>query len=144
MKPLHILLGILIALAAGYGIGRYAQPAKIEIKKEEVIKEVEVIKKDVVIVEKEVKNPDGTVTTERVITDKTQIDSKKETTEKQSSIVSNKKADWKVSASVGAESLKFTQPVYGLHVERRILGPFFIGAYGMTNSNYGVSIGMEF
>ena len=64
--------------------------------------------------------------------------------------------DWRVSALVGANAPLYPgllsgdqfDPLkhitYGVHVERRILGPFSLGRFGLTTGQVGVSAGLEF
>lgn len=129
-----LLIGLFACAAAGYGVGRYLQPARIEIKKEQV----EVIKKDIKVVERIVTRPDGTTEKETVTEDKTL--SQKETLDQ--SLVVNKKPNWKASGLAGLDISE--SQFYGVQVERRILGPFFVGAMVTTNKTIGLSIGMEF
>lgn len=125
----------LILLAVGYGVGRYLQPARIEIKKEQV----EVVKKDIKIVEKLITRPDGTTEKETITEDKTKTE--KETLE--SSLTINKKPDWKVSGLSGLD-LSSKSQFYGVQVDRRIIGPVFVGVTATTNKTIGLSVGMEF
>lgn len=131
---------------AGYAVGRYVQPARVEIKKEEVVKEVEVVKKDVTVVEREIRRPDGTVEIDRRTEDRSTetVDKSKQT--KESTIVQNQKPQWKVSASATTAVGSLTSPslVYGATVERRIIGPFFAGVRADTSKQVGLSVGMEF
>lgn len=135
------IVGLLL-LVVGYGTGRYLQPAKIQIKKEEVIKEVEVIKKDIRIVEREITRPDGTKEKERITEDKSQESTKKEKDTKESTLIANKKPDWRVNGLAALNNDR--NIVYGLHVERRILGPISVGAFGLTDTTVGLSVGIEF
>jgi hypothetical protein len=140
-----ILLAILLAFGVGYGSGRYVQPAKVEIKTQEVIKEVEVVKHDTITVTKEIKKPDGTTEIDTTITDKdvetTTIADVKKTEE----TITNLKPQWNVRGLVGVSSFNFANPmVYGLNIERRIIGPIFVGAWGTTDKSAGLSIGLEF
>lgn len=135
------IVGLLL-LAVGYGTGRYLQPAKIQIKKEEVIKEVEVIKKDIRIVEREITRPDGTKEKERITEDKSQESTKKEKDTKESTLIANKKPDWRVNGLAALNNDR--NVVYGLQVERRILGPISVGAFGLTDTTVGLSVGLEF
>jgi len=136
---------VLVVGLLGYATGRYLQPAKIEIKKEEIIKTVEVVKKDVVIRERIVKGPDGTETTERVIEDKSTSTAKKESETRESTVVTNKKPDWRAAAMAGLDLSKM-QPLYGGQVERRVLGPIFVSGYVLTGPStiVGVTAGIEF
>ena len=122
-------------MAVGYGVGRYLQPARIEIKKEQV----EVVKKDIKIVERVVTRPDGTTEKETITEDKTKTE--KETLE--SSLTVNKKPDWKVSGLSGLDLSNKSQ-FYGVQVDRRIIGPVFVGVTATTNKTIGLSVGMEF
>lgn len=143
LAPVRTLLILsLVLLLAGYGTGRYLQPAKVEIQKEEVVKEVEVIKRDVVVRERIVRQKDGTEVTERTTEDKSTESSKKEKETKEESTVTNKKPDWRVNA-LGA-LVPGLVPSYGVQVERRVLGPIHVGAFGLTNSTFGISVGIEF
>ena len=86
--------GLILAVIGlvGYGIGRYAQPGKVEVK--ETIKEV--IKKDVVTVVKEIVRPDGTKETETTTTDRSTETSD---SSKNSKITAQRPA-WKVNGNV--------------------------------------------
>lgn len=138
---MKILGAILLAALVGYAGGRYVVPGKVTIKTEVVTKEVEVVKHDTVTVTKEIKNLDGTVETDTVVTDK-DISSTKSTQDATSEkIVENQKPQWKAQGLAG---LTFQgQQIYGGDLERRIIGPVFLGAWG-TNQGAGVSLSLEF
>lgn len=150
------ILGVALLLLVAYALGKYTQPAIVVTKVEthEVIKYVEKEtktkqnNKDIVIVE--TRYPDGTVKKETHIVDKgtVVIDKSKEgSSEKDSSsttVVSYNKPQWKAAALLGITDYSLDNRVYGLEVERRILGPIFVGAWGLTNKTIGVSAGLEF
>lgn len=52
-------------------------------------------------------------------------------------------AKWHVSGGV-ATRFDRLPPTYEAAVERRVLGPFFVGAYAQTSGAVGVRLGMEF
>jgi len=138
------VIGLLL-LGLGVAVGRYLAPGKVEVVKEEVIKEVEVVKKDVVYVEKKITRPDGTIEEERRIEDKSETERRRDQESRESKIVQNAKPQWKVSGLVGTKDwTNISTPVYGISVERRIAGPIFVGAWGTTGSNVGISVGLEF
>jgi hypothetical protein len=140
------LIAIFIGLS-GYAIGRYTQPAKVQIKTEVITKEVEVIKKDVRIVEKEIKRPDGTVEKETVTEDNSTQNISMDTDSKQETLIIYKKPDWKVSGLLGINQFTFDKPDYGISIEKRVLGPFFVGGEYLStrdDNKYLFSIGMEF
>jgi len=131
----------LLMTGLGYAFGRYMQPAEIQIKREEVVKEVEVVKRDVVTVEKIIKRPDGTVETEKRTEDKSTETVNKDTKSKEASVVVNLKPQWKAQGLVG---LSKDGEVYGAGIERRIIGPVFMGAWGNTAKQVGISLSVEF
>lgn len=138
------LIQLLVALAVGYGLGRYLQPAEVRTETKEVVKEVEKIKRDIVIVEREIKNPDGTITIDRRTEDKSEEAVTRDKKSESESIVKAAKPDWKVDVIAQASKLEPSPESYGVHVSRRILGSVFIGAYGDTNKKFGLSVGYEF
>ena len=131
-------LSLLSVAALAYATGRYFQPAKIEIK--EVVKEIEVIKKDVRTVIREVVKTDGSKETVTVIEDKSKETSKKESSKE--TIITNAKPQWRVQGLADLTTL--ASPVYGVGIERRILGPIFVGGFVKANREYGVSVSLEF
>lgn len=161
-KKITVLL--LAAFAIGIIVGKYTIPAKVVVKTEEKIVTKEVIKwkekkvkneskdKEVVIIE--IKYPDGTVRKEKRIVDKgtLRIDYSKEgskestKTEERKTEVSqiNSKYDWHVSGMVSPKDFSKDSIEYGLSVERRILGPFYLGIYGTTNRSFGGLLGVSF
>lgn len=130
-----IILMILVA-AASAGITRYYFP-QVEFKNVEVTKEV--VKNDIKIVERVIERPDGTKETIKETTDKS---TKKETNT--SETIVSKKNDWMFSIGANTNISSRDIIVYDLHVQRRILGPFFLGARATTDKSIGVSVGMEF
>jgi beta-lactam-binding protein with PASTA domain len=136
------LLTLLVIAALAYATGRYLQPAKVEVKQVEVVKEVEVIKRDVRTVIKEVERPDGTREKETVIEDRTRERTKKESETQTHTVVTNLKPQWKVQGLVQLNNIQ--QPTYGVGVERRIIGPVFVGAWGKQSREFGLSVSLEF
>lgn len=138
-----VAIGVLVAAGLGYAFGRYAQPARVEIKKEIEIQEKEVVKHDTVIVEKETKLPDGTVVKEKRTEDKTVESRKSDSKEKESTLIVSAKPQWRAGALAGYDLNQF-KPVYGGEVERRILGPIFVGVWANTQSTVGAKLSIEF
>jgi hypothetical protein len=135
---------VLVLVAVAYAFGRYMQPANIEIQTREVIKTVEVNKVEKRKIKVRIVRPDGTVE-ERWVEEDITVTQKENAKEKESSKkVTNQKTQWKVHALAGVTDSKFDQIKYGVQIERRIVGPIFLGAYGMQGGVVGLSIGMEF
>lgn len=155
IKWYHKLCVVLILVLVAYAFGRYMQPHKVEYQKEvvEVIKEVKV--KDKQIAKKNdrqtktviTKYPDGKIVKEVyevnkdvIFLDKKESSKKEtETTEKEIKIVDPSKPNWKIQAIT-----TFDISEYGVGVERRILGPIFIGIYGKNTNEYGATLSVEF
>jgi len=125
----------LVCAAAAAGLTRYYFP-KIEFRTIEITKEV--VRNDVRTVVKEVTRPDGAKEVVTEIVDRTIREEKRAV-----DMVSAYKPDWVIG--VGARTrFQSSAPAYDLQVQRRILGPIFIGALGSSDGSIGISIGMEF
>lgn len=133
----YYIVGLLCVLA-GYAAGMHLQPPKIETKEIQVVKEVETIRKDIRTVIKEVEHPDGTKEKETTIEDKSMVKKDSETVK----VVSTSRLDWKLQGIINLKDIAV--PIYGLDLERRIIGPFSAGAWATTQLDYGVSVSFEF
>ena len=160
----NCVIGLIVAVAVGAAFGYFEAPTKTETKIEVRTVEKEVIKwkerekteenKDLVTIIIETILPDGTIHRETRIADKGTIkidkskegsdDKSKETDKIVDTVTESKKTDWSASALVSPSDIKFTSVTYGLLVERRIIGPFKVGAFGLTDKTYGLSVGMGF
>lgn len=156
----------LVLLLVGAGLGRYASPAKVEIKTETV--EVEKIVEKKVYVEDakkkkankrqthtiETTKPDGTKTKETFDLDEsttfvethegetTELNKEHEAVNKSDKTVTNE-TKWQINALAGAD-IPRAVIVYGAQVEYRVLGPIFVGGFGLTSGVLGVSSGISF
>lgn len=138
------IIGGLILLAIGYGAGRYIQPAKIVTKTETVTKTNTVVQDHIHTVTKTITLPGGkqeTITT----TDNNSVENQTTKSDtKSSTVVTNSKPQWKVQALAGIDGNHLSVPVYGVDVERRIIGPISAGLYGNNNKEIGLSLSLEF
>lgn len=129
-----IILVILVAVASA-GLTRYYFP-QVEFKNTETVKEV--VRNDIRTIVKEVVRPDGT---KEIITETTDKTVKKEESKNETIIAA--KPQWMFD--IGARTnLSDRDIYYDLQVQRRVLGPFFLGAKLSTDKSIGVSIGMEY
>lgn len=137
----------LLALAAfvlvGYAFGRYVQPARVVTETKEIVKTVEVVKHDTTTKTHEVKHPDGTVETDTTVVNRDTDISGTSSKSESKTIVDNTKPQWKVSGLAGYNFSTY-EKVYGAEVDRRILGPIFVGAWGNTQHTGGLSVSIEF
>ena len=133
MNNIKVLVGALIVgLLAGAYITKSYFP---EVK--EVQTEKEIIKTDVKIITRVVERPDGSKETIIETTDRTVKREDKNFTKTE-----NKAKNVKASL-IAKYSFAQKKEDYGILLEKRILGPVFIGVYGDTSKQVGLSIGME-
>lgn len=136
MTNRNTVIALILVAAASAGITRYYFP-QVEFKNTETVKEV--IKNDIRTIVRTIERPDGTKETVEEIVDKS---TKKETSTSETIIAS--KNQWMFDISARKELTNGNALAYELQVQRRIVGPFFVGVKGGTDKSLGVSIGMEF
>ena len=145
------LIAFIIASIFFY-FGRKSAPEKVKIK--EIIKYENQKKEDKQINNNknvriiEIVDKDGNRKKITDITDKSQINTKIEDktsyySEKKTEI-SNKIPQWQLGIFGGGKIGSFNPNVQGGYVNRRILGPIFVGAYGRTDKEIGLTLGLEF
>jgi hypothetical protein len=138
-----ICLAILLAAGLGYAGGRYAQPSQVVIQTKEVVKTVTVVQHDTVTITKQVKKPDGTTETDTTITDKDVDTTNSSMKESSSETITNLKPQWKATGQYGY-NFSSAEKVYGAEVDRRILGPIFVGVWGNSDHVGGLAVSVEF
>lgn len=134
---LQLLIGLLL-LVIGLGLGRYMTPTKVVTKTVIETHTVEVVHHDVQTVT--VESPDGTKTT--TVVDKSVDTTKQDTEQSTLKVVENGKPQWKISAQFSPKYPRY-EYLYGVQVERRILGPIFVGGFGNLDHTLGLSVGVE-
>lgn len=136
MKNLKVyLIAGLVILAVGFSIGRYVVPDKsLETKSTE-----HDVKREETVTTREEIRADGTRITETIKSNKNEESKKKES----SKLVENSRPNWKVNALAGYNIDK-SNYVYGVAVDRRVLGNISVGAWGTTDKQVGLSLGLEF
>jgi hypothetical protein len=127
---------VVVLLAVGVAIGRYSLPARVETR--EVVKEVERKERqrhtETVIREQ----PDGSKET-RIVEDTHSTSDSEATAERQRLELSA--PNWRLTAGYA------TDRAYSLGVERRLIGPLFIGVSGRSGprgTDAGLFLGLEF
>ncbi len=97
------------------------------------------------IVKTENATGDKTVTKSSKAVEQTQEAFKSATKE-----VTNAKPQWRVNLLAGVETFNLKAPqllgpvALGVQVERRLIGPVWIGAFGLSSGSAGLSVGVEF
>lgn len=132
-KNLAILLASSIVLT--FMTTRHYFP-KVETKTIETTKEV--VHTDIRTVTRTITSPNGQTDTTTVTEDHS---TKKDSSNKTS--VAYKQPNWMVSGSIQS-NYRLDPPAYGVQVQRRILGPFYLGALLTTKHDVGLSLGFEF
>lgn len=129
-----IILLIVVAVTSA-GITRYFFP-QVEFKNTETVKEV--VRNDIKTIVRTIERPDGTKESTTETSDRSV---RRETSTSETILAAKKQWMFDVGARSKVTELNL---VYDLQVQRRIIGPFFLGAKASTDQSVGVSIGMEF
>ena len=150
----------LLALGLAFASGRFSKREQVRVETRvqtvEVERKVEVAKvtaRHVVVthrVEHVVNRPDGTSDVTRtedtrdqelIAADAAMTAESTKSSDVATSSVTTNRPDWVVGGMVG---LSQDGVSYGAHVQRRILGPVFLGVYGTTRKEAGLSVALEF
>jgi len=154
-----------VVFGAGFFLGRGKK--RVEVREVEKVRTVEVVRevkvsdrataRNVVRRKTTSKTPDGTTktetvttigVTEREISTTSTAKTAEKHTERETARVESNPADWRVSALVGGQlklsPISFNTLVYGAAVERRLLGPVWVGVWGISSGTAGVSLTLEF
>lgn len=163
-----VALALALTGLAAFAIGRYtaADPDVHEVERVvyrdrvvEVIKTVTVKQaaETRVVYRDRVRAPDGTVherevertdtrATETAATDTSRVEAH-DATRETARTVTSAKPNWRVGVLAGAQ-MRFDplslSPALGAHVERRILGPVWLGVWGLHAGTAGLSLSVEF
>jgi hypothetical protein len=176
-RPLVLTLAALVAVVGAFVAGRYSAPTKTETRVE-YVERLQIQRTRAVhrVVETQtrtrtihVRTPDGTETTTtdtstgtRDTTDSSGTTvAAKDTAGTKTAVVTQARASWHINALVGGGidlsprlSLQMSSDVGagggagGAHIERRLLGPVWLGLWGVGSPSGvlqgGVSLGLEF
>jgi xanthosine utilization system XapX-like protein len=123
-----------VGILVGFGLGTKIFPT---IKEKTVEVQVDKVVKDVQTVIKVVTRPDGTKEEITTIVDRTKENKEYSNTKTVS------KNDWHISANAG-RSFSDSNIIYGIQVERRVLGDVYLGALATTDKRVGISVGIDF
>ena len=130
----------LVVAIMSAGITRYYFPQMtVQTKTVEVQKNV--VQDNIKTIVQTMKLPNGEVDTTSMTIDNTVHT---ETDTKTQQIQLSPQKNWFVGAEATITRVNFANPAYGVYVNRRIVGPFYLGASATTKGEFGVSVGMEF
>ena len=144
-KQLKLILMVILVAAAAFFIGKYSNTQKTKIKTQFITQTVVVNHHDIRTVVHTVKEPNGTVVTNTTTQDNSTVTGNgiKVAKSKETESGSTTSGKWKISALAGVD-FKGGNLAYGAELDRKILGPIYVGAWGLSNSSFGVSIGFQF
>ena len=149
----YVRIGIvsLLLLGAGYGIGRFTQPAKVITKTEikEVIKVVEVVKekKDVKTETRIIIHPDGTKEQVTIIVDRTIIDSNVDTNinrDIKNETITIRDIGLSIQALALVKSNDLGNREYGVLIKKRIIANISGTILATQKGTVGIAIGLDF
>jgi hypothetical protein len=128
------IVSVLALCTLSFAAGRYLQPPAKTVDSTKQTEKQKETKKHTVIV----KDKDGKETT--TVDEETKTDTKK-TDDKHVEVAARKTLN--VSALVGYNVQRGAQ-VYGVGINKEVLGPVSVGAWGLSDGTIGVSAGMSF
>ena len=134
------VVGGLIIIVIAFCCGRYSAPEKIktEIKTIEVEKLVNKVERKVIKVRE---NADGSKDTVIVVDSDTVEKSSGKSSVETKEVINSRRTH--ASLLIGG-TYPLSGPHFGLSFHRNVLGPFTLGAWLLTNSSAGLSVGMNF
>lgn len=144
-----VVILVIVTAAVAFGTGRWLAPTKVETKTVERVVERRVVVTDVDRKEitKKVQKPDGTTETVTEIVDRSKIkeDTDKVSDSKTTTVTERDRTSLLVRGMIGANLSSWSSgPEYGIGVDRRVLGPVWLGAYGFSSGRAGVAVSISF
>lgn len=150
------VLVVIVVFVLGAAAGRYSLPAKVVVKTE--VKTVEKLvhdttkddNKNTVTVVTEDKKANGEVVTTKTVIDKDKIvtndksDLNVSTDSQSSQTTTYDTKSLSISALAGVQFGNSDALTYGLHVQKKLIGPIEIGLFGFTDKLLGASVGLRF
>lgn len=133
---------VLILIIGGFAAGWYSKPETKTVddtKTEEKDKtKTEDHKKTTIV-----KDKDGNETT-TIIDDSTTTSnhSKDSESKKETTVTSHSKINVSALAAIDTKSQPI--PLYGISINKELIGPITVGAFGLTSGVVGISIGINF
>jgi len=133
---------ILVLMAASFTFGYMFKKSQISVSTDTKDVTTQVEDNHTVITTVTHKERNGDLQVTKTIDSDVKV---KKTDDKQISIQPAAKT-WNVSALAGYDFSKPKDlvPIYGVSVSKQVLGPWSIGAFGLTNGIIGLSIGVTF
>lgn len=140
---------IVLLLIVAFFMGRFSAPEKIKIEEKKITVEIEkkseAASKDFVVISTTIEKPDGTKVTRTKKERKSDTFVTNEIEKKESTSLMKEVTLRRGVVVSGIASVTFPLSVaYGVMVQKQVLGPINLGAFGLTNKTFGISAGLEF
>lgn len=139
-------VSVIVLLATSFAFGRYSiQQVSVSTNGTIKVNKDTKIDKDthkVTIITKDPTGKEVTIITEdsKTTTDKIE----KSIADKNQTVTPQKRSTLNISALASMNFLNGFVPVYGASVSKEILGPITVGVFALTNSTFGISLGLNF
>lgn len=131
------IIACIITLLVGVSVGRYSLPARVETRTVTVERQATSDHSTTTTT----KRPDGTTT----IVTHNDINTIDQTNSQSSTVTERETQRWALNVTAAIRpAIGQYQPVYGLSVQYRLVGPFTVGAFGMLDGTLGASAGVRF
>jgi hypothetical protein len=143
LKPEILILIVVLSLLIGAGSSYYFSPTKVVTKFVTQVQIKDVIHTNVVTVTKTIKQPNGAVETDTTKTDLSITNDQSQTVAESDKSVTRKESDWKASVQFSSSST-LPEYLYGASIDRKLLGPIYIGAFGNASRVFGAEVGISF
>ncbi len=152
------ILSYVIVFGIGAAIARFGLPARV-VEKEHIVYQDRIVVKEVEKKSTDKKDnktyvrivttkPDGTKTVETRIIDMGEtitLQTQQQSMQQDTSTVTDKEKTTTRSTGDTLISLGVDNNIgYGLHINKRLLGPIFIGGFGYTDKIFGLNVGISF
>jgi len=131
---------IVVAIMSA-GVTRYYFP-QVTVETKTVEAQKDVVQDNIKTITQTMKLPSGEIDTTTTTIDNT-VHTDTDTKISQQLQLTPQK-NWFIGADTSITGINFANPAYGVFVNRRIIGPFYLGGSVNTKGEFGVSVGMEF
>lgn len=137
-----VITGV-VCVVGGLAVGRFSLPTKVVVRTVVQTRQIVVHQDHVITKVVTVKEPNGAVQTTTTTQDLSTTTSHVQSDSDSSKTVTYTKPSWLVGAMAGVD-VPGRQTGYGAFAERRVLGPLYLGGYGLSTGQTGVSLGVQF
>lgn len=151
LSPDSEVVVIAVALIIAFAVGRHSVTLlsaveTVETTHEDTKKQEEVATHTQVktVVVKQPSGQETTTTTTDIVADDKSDEAQVSDTKIEQTVTPQKRPTLNVSLLAAQNVYALGVPLYGISVQKEVLGPVTIGAWGLNNGTVGLSIGLNF